>query len=81
MLWSPSSRTALAEAEISYKDDHVSESVFVRFRIMELGRTLPAYVSKEELHRVNLVIWTTTPWTLPANRVSCSRMLDPFNPL
>src|SRR6185295_8101633 len=51
--WSIPCRTALAEAEVEYKD-HVSQSVFVKFSIV--GRP-----------GVNIVIWTTTPWTLPAN--------------
>ncbi|MEY2407737.1 MAG: isoleucyl-tRNA synthetase, partial [Verrucomicrobiota bacterium] len=53
VYWSIPCRTALAEAEVEYAD-HVSQSVFVKFPI--LGQA-----------GVNLVIWTTTPWTLPAN--------------
>ena len=54
VYWSIPCKTALAEAEIEYKD-HVSSSVFVRFKI--LNESSESY----------LVIWTTTPWTLPAN--------------
>ncbi|MEK7706402.1 MAG: isoleucine--tRNA ligase, partial [Verrucomicrobiota bacterium] len=53
VYWSIPCRTALAEAEVEYKD-HVSQSVFVKFCVV--GRP-----------GVNIVIWTTTPWTLPAN--------------
>ena len=53
VYWSIPCRTALAEAEVEYKD-HVSQSVFVKFPVV--GRP-----------NVNIVIWTTTPWTLPAN--------------
>jgi isoleucyl-tRNA synthetase len=53
VYWSIPCRTALAEAEVEYKD-HVSQSIFVKFPIV--GRP-----------GVSLVIWTTTPWTLPAN--------------
>ena len=53
VYWSIPCRTALAEAEVEYQD-HVSQSVFVKFPIV--GRP-----------GVSLVIWTTTPWTLPAN--------------
>jgi isoleucyl-tRNA synthetase len=53
VYWSIPCRTALAEAEVEYKD-HVSQSVFVKFPVV--GRP-----------GVNIVIWTTTPWTLPAN--------------
>ena len=54
VYWSIPCRTALAEAEIEYQD-HVSPSVFVRFKIID------------EDHESYVVIWTTTPWTLPAN--------------
>lgn len=53
VYWSIPCRTALAEAEVEYAD-HVSQSVFVKFPV--IGRP-----------GVNIVIWTTTPWTLPAN--------------
>lgn len=54
VYWSIPCKTALAEAEIEYKD-HVSPSVYVKFRLLD--RDTESYV----------VIWTTTPWTLPAN--------------
>lgn len=54
--WCPRDRTALAEAEIEY-EDHVSPSVYVRFPLVD------GYLGKPAA----LVIWTTTPWTLPAN--------------
>jgi len=60
VIWCPRDRTALAEAEIEYKDKH-SPSVYVRMPLVERGK-LP-----EEVTRAALVIWTTTPWTLPAN--------------
>src|SRR5258707_6560062 len=53
VYWSFPCRTALAEAEVEYKD-HVSQSVYVKFQV--IGRP-----------GVFIVIWTTTPWTLPAN--------------
>ncbi|HEY3804446.1 MAG TPA: isoleucine--tRNA ligase [Kofleriaceae bacterium] len=56
VVWCPTDRTALAEAEIEYKD-HVSPSVYVRFPLVDGYGGKPA----------SLVIWTTTPWTLPAN--------------
>ncbi len=56
-------RTALAEAEIEYKDK-TSPSIYVRFRVVsDLGPKFPALKGR----RVYVVIWTTTPWTLPAN--------------
>ena len=58
VYWSPSSESALAEAEIEYKD-RTDASIFVAFPVEEGNE----YVQKGE----NLVIWTTTPWTLPGN--------------
>ena len=53
VYWSIPCRTALAEAEVEYAD-HVSQSVFVKFPVVGQPNTF-------------IVIWTTTPWTLPAN--------------
>jgi isoleucyl-tRNA synthetase len=58
VYWSIPCRTALAEAEIEYKD-HISPSIYVPFQLSG-----PDFEAKGES---NLVIWTTTPWTLPAN--------------
>ncbi|KAJ7512047.1 tRNA synthetases class I-domain-containing protein [Mycena galericulata] len=60
--FSPSSRSALAEAELIYKDDHVSHSVFVSF---ELQHTSVLRDLKPQA--IQLLVWTTTPWTLTAN--------------
>lgn len=62
--WCPSCVTALAEAEVEYADKE-SPSVFVKFGLDEdaIGNVLPELKGK----RVFVVIWTTTPWTLPAN--------------
>ena len=67
VYWSPSSRTALAEAELEYKEDHVSTAVFVKY---PLRSDFPGLYAAHELgaNKVSAVIWTTTPWTLPANR-------------
>ena len=53
VYWSIPCRTALAEAEVEY-NDHVSQSVYVKFPLVGYSNT-------------SVVIWTTTPWTLPAN--------------
>ncbi|NVB82398.1 MAG: isoleucine--tRNA ligase [Kofleriaceae bacterium] len=60
VIWCARDKTALAEAEIEYKDKS-SPSVYVRMPLLERGK-LP-----EQIQRAALVIWTTTPWTLPAN--------------
>jgi len=63
IYWCCSCKTALAEAEIEYADES-SPSIFVKFTIADdLGAVVPALAGK----RVSVVIWTTTPWTLPAN--------------
>ena len=53
VYWSIPARTALAEAEVEY-NDHVSQSIYVKFPVVDQPGTF-------------IVIWTTTPWTLPAN--------------
>lgn len=57
--WSTGAQTALAEAEIEYAD-HTSPSVYVEFPLAEAPKK---FLSKD----IKVVIWTTTPWTLPAN--------------
>lgn len=61
VYWSIPCATALAEAEIEYKD-HRSPSIWVRFPLED-----PSKVGLAEDAVAGLVIWTTTPWTLPAN--------------
>ena len=63
--WSPSSKTALAEAELEYPEGHVSKSIYVAFEVDEASDALKEYNSKDEPLKV--AIWTTTPWTMPAN--------------
>ena len=59
VLWSTVEKTALADAEVEYKD-HKSDTIYASF---------PIKSSKiKELLNSNIIIWTTTPWTIPANR-------------
>jgi isoleucyl-tRNA synthetase len=83
--WSPSSRTALAEAELEYPDGHTSPSVYAAFPAVELPEALAAQLSAAGLSAetataaggLAVAIWTTTPWTLPANlAVSVNERLD-----
>ena len=62
--WCATCRTALAEAEVEY-EDHTSPSVYVRFELVswKLRDRFPKLGNR----KVSIVIWTTTPWTLPAN--------------
>jgi isoleucyl-tRNA synthetase len=59
VMWSVVEKTALAEAEVEY-EDYVSDTVWVKFPV-----TSPAHGA---LAQASVVIWTTTPWTLPGNR-------------
>jgi len=59
VLWSVVEKTALADAEVEYKD-HTSNTIYVKFKVTK---------SKiEELIDNDILIWTTTPWTIPGNR-------------
>src|SRR5512136_2151037 len=63
IYWCISCKTALAEAEVEY-EVHTSPSIFVKFpMISDLSVDVPALKGKQ----VSVVIWTTTPWTIPAN--------------
>ena len=58
-MWSTVEKTALADAEVEYKD-HTSNTIFASFKIKK--------TPKDFLKEANVVIWTTTPWTIPANK-------------
>jgi len=62
VMWSVVEKTALAEAEVEY-EDHTSDTVWVTFPI-RAG-------ASEDIAKARIVIWTTTPWTLPGNRAIC----------
>ena len=59
VLWSTVERTALADAEVEYMD-HTSNTIYAAFKIKES--------KKNFLKDANIIIWTTTPWTIPANK-------------
>ena len=59
VLWSTVEKTALADAEVEYLD-HTSNTIYVAFKIKSS--------KKDYLKDANVVIWTTTPWTIPANK-------------
>jgi isoleucyl-tRNA synthetase len=58
VMWSPIEKTALAEAEVEYREKQ-SPTIYVKFPVIE---------GSDALKGVNVVIWTTTPWTIPGNR-------------
>ena len=65
--WCSSCVTALAEAEVEYAD-HTSPSIYVKFPYVD---ELPEALSNLEGRPISFVIWTTTPWTIPANLGIC----------
>jgi isoleucyl-tRNA synthetase len=69
VYWCIHDRTALAEAEVEY-ENHTSPSVWVKYRMQSDPRTLDAAVADKRIWEgkaVHTIIWTTTPWTLPAS--------------
>ncbi|MBW4578170.1 MAG: isoleucine--tRNA ligase [Tildeniella nuda ZEHNDER 1965/U140] len=68
VYWSPSSKTALAEAELEYPEGHTSRSLYAAFEVKQLSpalmMALDSFMGTGEL---GVAIWTTTPWTIPAN--------------
>jgi isoleucyl-tRNA synthetase len=74
VLWCTTDQTALAEAEVEY-EDHTSPSIYVKFPLVTsppvLSKTFPGISFPEGIKLVSVVIWTTTPWTLPANQAVC----------
>lgn len=63
IYWCSSCRTALAEAEVEY-DMHTSPSIYVKFPLIDPPEKVHEKLAGE---KVSFVIWTTTPWTIPAN--------------
>jgi len=59
VLWSTVEKTALADAEVEYMD-HVSDTIYSAFPIIK--------TNLKEIEGSNVIIWTTTPWTIPANK-------------
>ncbi len=74
VLWCTQDQTALAEAEVEY-DNHTSPSIYVKFPVVTspavLSATFPGISFPDGIKLVSVVIWTTTPWTLPANQAVC----------
>ncbi len=62
VMWSPIEKTALAEAEVEYHD-HTSTQIDVAFSVVS--------TNFDAIKDAKVVIWTTTPWTIPANRAVC----------
>ena len=74
VMWSVVEKTALAEAEVEY-EEHTSDTVFVAFPVLNAQNYLAQDIvpsmsvpEPETLNGASIVIWTTTPWTMPGNR-------------
>lgn len=75
VLWCTTDQTALAEAEVEY-EDHTSPSIYVKFPVATSPKVLASASPlrldlPQDVETVSIVIWTTTPWTLPANQAVC----------
>ncbi len=74
VMWSVAEKTALAEAEVEY-EDYVSDQVWVKFPVT--GTIAGGGEGSQDLRGSSIVIWTTTPWTIPGNRaISYSPKID-----
>ncbi len=74
IYWCPTCVTALAEAEVEYHD-HSSPSIFVKFPVDPASVDIPGV----DANRLFILIWTTTPWTLPANLGVCFHPDFPYS--
>jgi isoleucyl-tRNA synthetase len=73
VYWCIHDSTALAEAEVEY-EDHTSPSIYVRYKLVQDGANADKIPSELKGKNVYAIIWTTTPWTIPAS------MALAFNP-
>jgi len=64
--WSPTSQTALAEAELEYPEGHQSPSIYAAFPMVKAADAAASALAPY-LPELGVAIWTTTPWTIPAN--------------
>ncbi|XP_019732217.1 isoleucine--tRNA ligase, mitochondrial isoform X2 [Hippocampus comes] len=68
VFWSPSSRTALAEAELEYNPEHLSKTIYATFPLVTVP---PKIASKAGQGDISVLVWTTQPWTIPSNQAVC----------
>lgn len=66
VYWCTHDKTALAEAEIEYKS-HISPSIYVKYPVIDREKFTTLFEIKDNYKPIYVVIWTTTPWTLPAS--------------
>jgi len=67
VMWSVVEKTALAEAEVEYQD-YTSDTVWVKFPVVRQIDAVQTQVGSDKLLGTSILIWTTTPWTIPGNR-------------
>src|SRR5438128_6091265 len=68
VMWSVVEKTALAEAEVEY-EDYVSDTAWVKFPVREALADYSGHLANTiKSNEISVVIWTTTPWTIPGNR-------------
>jgi isoleucyl-tRNA synthetase len=76
VMWSVVEKTALAEAEVEYHD-YTSDTVWVKFPLLRRADAPPDRAGAPKLANASIVIWTTTPWTIPGNRaISYSKRIE-----
>ena len=83
VMWSVVEQTALAEAEVEY-EEITSPAIYVKFPMMsysgpalDIGPDDDEFFIPDEIKNASIVIWTTTPWTIPGNRaISFSKDID-----
>lgn len=68
VYWGCETNTALAESELEYNDQHRSTAAYVKFPLVEPSTELQQILDSNSLNNVKLLIWTSTPWTIPSNR-------------
>ncbi|MFN6570120.1 isoleucine--tRNA ligase [Dendronalium sp. ChiSLP03b] len=64
--WSPSSKTALAEAELEYPEGHTSRSIYAAFPVTGVAEAVKPQLAEYQSD-LGVAVWTTTPWTIPGN--------------
>ncbi|XP_010877417.2 isoleucine--tRNA ligase, mitochondrial [Esox lucius] len=69
VFWSPSTRTALAEAELEYNPQHTSKAIYATFALSTVPPEMADIAGK--LGSISVLVWTTQPWTIPANQAVC----------
>lgn len=68
VFWCTTCQTALAEAEVEYVENHKSVSIYVSFQVIKFSNSAKKLGKFKDL---KVVIWTTTPWTIPGNMAVC----------